>query len=61
MTTDQLPLPATACSPLPFSVDEDNPSTTILLFVRALAIRQARLDAFQPIEPANDNERGTVH
>lgn len=36
-------------------------SGTIVEFVRALAIRQARLDALQPIEAANDNQRRTIH
>ena len=48
-----------ACA-LPAIGIEDE-SNTMLEFVRALAIRQARLDASQGLKAANDNRRGTVH
>jgi hypothetical protein len=60
MPASLLRTPAPKCAPLPFLADDDQ-STTILLFVRALAIRQARVDACQALEPTNDNERRTVH
>lgn len=46
--------------PLPAIGIEDG-SNTMLEFVSALAIRQARLDASQGLVAANDNHRGTVH
>ena len=47
-------------NPLPAIGIEDE-SKTMLEFVRALAIRQARLDAAQGLVAANDNHRGIVH
>ena len=58
MSLSPLLLRGNQASPLPAIEDESN---TMLEFVRALAIRQARIDASQGLEAANDNHRGTVH
>jgi hypothetical protein len=44
---------------LPSMAEESR--TTIVQFVRSLAIRHARLDAAQAFKAANDNNRGTLH
>jgi hypothetical protein len=43
------------------SVVDDTGSTIIVQFVRALAVRQARIDASQSLKAASDNERRTHH
>jgi hypothetical protein len=61
MTANQLQTPANQIAanvPVPPSVADE---ATIVQFVRALAIRQARIDASQAFRAANDNERRTVH
>lgn len=60
------PLPAPANEPamhicaLP-SLANETGATTIIQFVRELAIRQARLDAAHVFKSANDNDQRTVH
>jgi hypothetical protein len=44
---------------LPPAADDIQP--IVVQFVRALAIRQARLDVSQTFKAANDNERRTLH
>jgi hypothetical protein len=54
-------LPASANETALPTVVGDTGSTIIVQFVRALAVRQARLDASHAFKTANDNDRGTVH
>jgi hypothetical protein len=37
------------------------PSAVLIKFVRALAVRQANLDAGLNLKAANDNEPGVIH
>jgi hypothetical protein len=60
MLSSLLLTPTDQPSVLPIIGVEDQ-SQTIVEFVRALAIRQARLDASQAFKADNDNERGTIH